>query len=97
MAGTSLASDGGIFKKGAIKDAPSLNDPMVGDKPKWDKEFLERIDGVILVAGESDKTTKKKIKEVLKVFGRDGKKSSIDIVRSMDGNVRPGDQDGHEQ
>lgn len=97
MAGTSLTSDSGIFKNGAIKDAPSLNDPMDGNKPKWDKEFLERIDGVILVAGDSQNTTQKKVKEVIQVFGRSEKKSSIDIVRSMDGQVRPGDEQGHEQ
>jgi len=95
MAGTSLSADGGIFKNGAVKDAPALNDPMDGDKPKWDKEFLEQIDGVILVAGDSDKTTKKKIQEVTKVFGH-GNNSSIHIVRSIDGSVRPGDQNGHE-
>ncbi len=92
-----MTTDNGIFKNGAVKDAPSLNDPMDGNKPKWDKEFLERIDGVILIAGDSEKTTKKKTQEVIKVFGRSEKKSSIEIVRSMDGSVRPGDEEGHEQ
>jgi len=96
MAGTSLSGDTGIFKNGAIKDAPLLNDPMDGDKPKWDPEFLEQIDGVILVAGDSEKTTKKKIQEVTKIFGHGAKKSSIHIIRSIDGVVRPKDQSAHE-
>ncbi len=97
MAGTSLSGDTGIFKNGAIADAPSLNDPMNGDKPAWDPEFLEQIDGVILVAGESEKTTKKKIHEVTKIFGHGAKHSSIHIIRSIDGVVRPDKESGHEQ
>lgn len=89
--------DGGLFKNGAMKDAPSLNDPMEGDKLKWDPEFLEQIDGVILVAGDSMKSIEKKVQEVTKIFGYAEPRSSVRIVRSIDGNVRPGDQAGYEQ
>lgn len=89
--------DGGVFKNGALEDALALNDPMDGDKPKWDPEFLERIDGVILVAGDSQKTTGEKVHEVTNIFGHGSNRSSIHIVRSIDGKVRPGDQAGHEQ
>lgn len=94
--GTSLTADNGIFKGGALQDAPTLNDPMAGDKPDWEPEFLGQIDGIILVAGDSHETVEAKIRQVNGVFDTDSK-PSIKVVKSIVGDVRPGDQDGHEQ
>lgn len=103
---SSLIVDGGIFKNGAVKDAKALGDPMLpvdpnnpnaDPKPDWEQAFLGQIDGVILVAGDSRETVQEKIKEVNEIFSADPKHSSIKIVDTIVGDVRPGDEAGHEQ
>ncbi|KAJ3566218.1 hypothetical protein NP233_g7137 [Leucocoprinus birnbaumii] len=86
------------FQKGAIADAPSLNDPLLPSTqtPDWEQEFLNGIDGLLLVAGSDHDSVQKKIAQIQKVFPADPNHSSITIVKTITGDVRPGDQSGHE-
>jgi hypothetical protein len=83
------------------KDAKALGDPVSGlgkELPDWDPRFLQQIDGIIIVTGESEASMKSKFEEVKKIFlTADKSKATIREVLSYIGTVRPGDQRGHEQ
>ena len=94
---SSLATTGANdpFIIGQEKDAlTNLGDPKSADgkTPAWDSHFLKDIHGVILISGDSHGTTDKKKAEIEGIFG-----SSIKNIITIRGDVRPGDQDGHEQ
>jgi hypothetical protein len=83
-----------------LADAKALGDPLQSGStttPDWDPAFLGPVDGVILVAGDSHETVQKKITEIQSVFPADPNHSSITIVKSIVGDVRPGPESGHEQ
>jgi len=71
----------------------NLNDPKSADgkTPAWDPHFLKDIHAVILISGDSHGTTNEKKAEIDEIFG-----SSIKEVITIRGDVRPGDEDGHE-
>ena len=60
--------------------------------PNWDSTFLQPLDGVILITGDSDASIEKRRSEIESVFAK-----SIKPVDRMKGKVRPGDEKGHEQ
>ncbi|KAF2107993.1 hypothetical protein BDV96DRAFT_531454 [Lophiotrema nucula] len=88
-----------LFIGGQKKDAKDLHDrgKTDGDKftPAWDAAFLKDIHGVILITGDSFDSVSQKLNEVKRVFSKDGV-SSITDVATLAGDVRPGDQKGHE-
>lgn len=75
-----------------LKDISTLKDQL----DKWLLEFQREIHGLIVIAGDSQATVGQKLVEVKKIFG--GKQNStIQAVKRIDGNVRPGMEAGHEQ
>nr|7ANV_A Chain A, ancestral D-type dye decolorizing peroxidase [Geotrichum candidum] len=90
------------FKAGQLADAQNLGDPGTGNAgakfvPDWDPAFKEKdIHGVILVAGDSHETVDKKLQEIEAIFGVGGPHASIHEVLTIQGDVRPGDEKGHE-
>ena len=66
------------FPNGQLHDAQELGDPGKTDSgrfvPDWDPVFQSPIDGLILVATDSDDTTKVLIKEIDDIFGTTVKK-----------------------
>lgn len=66
-----------------------LNDPL---RSTWLKEFVaDRIDGVFLITGPDRSSVAFHFNELLRLLG-----SSIKVVYSEIGNVRPGSERGHE-
>lgn len=88
------------FIAGQLKDSPSLNDPTVhtksGTQPDWDPIFLQQLHGVILITGDSHNTINKQKQQIDNIFGVGGHNASMVEIASLQGDVRPGDQDGHE-
>ena len=83
------------FIGGQQQDAlTNLGDPTSADgkTPAWDPHFLQDIHGVILISGDSHKTTDEDKDKIEKIF-----KSSIKEIITIRGDVRPGAEDGHEQ
>jgi hypothetical protein len=84
-----------------VKDAKALGDPVSAlgrDLPDWDPKFLQPIDGLIIVTGESENSMKSKFEEVKKIFLTANKsQATMHEVVSYVGKVRQGDQRGHEQ
>ncbi|KAF8151771.1 peroxidase TAP [Crassisporium funariophilum] len=94
-----VAGDTDPFKVGQKQDAiANLGDPKKSDgtTPDWDDSFLQDLHGVILISGESHATIEKKKLEVEAIFDVKTPKASIKEVIAIRGDVRPGDQDGHE-
>jgi hypothetical protein len=94
---SSLAFGGATdpFIIGQEQDAlNTLGDPKSADgkTPDWDPHFLQDLHGVILISGDSHGTTDKKKAEIDHIFG-----SSIKTIITLRGDVRPGDEAGHEQ
>jgi hypothetical protein len=93
-----------LFSASQKDDAFDLADKGTGDsketfKPDWDAAFLQEqneIHGVILVTGDCFNTVDRKLKEVKATLSAKGK-SSIAEVATLAGNVRPGENKGHEQ
>lgn len=79
-----------------IKDACGLGDRGTGGcsnfKPDWDAAFLQEIHGVTLVAGDSHDTVNSKLADVKQILG-----ATVKEITTLSGDVRPGDQKGHEQ
>jgi len=103
VAGTALAKSN-AFLNGAAADAITLGDPLLppnapanAGQPDWDSEFLGQVDGLILVAGDSHDTVQEKIEEIHKIFPANPNQSSITVVKTITGDVRPGTESGHEQ
>jgi len=95
---TLVAGDSDPFKVGQKADATNLGDPKKADgNPDWDPAFLQEIHGVILIAGNSHLNVNKKKLEIETLFGVNTPLASIKEVTSIIGDVRPGDQHGHEQ
>lgn len=80
------------FKAGAAKAAKRLNDPLTGNDPIWDDDFSEaRIDGLLIVTGESDQAAKSHLAHIKAAFG-----PAIADVTRHEGKVREGSARGHE-
>ncbi|KAG8695691.1 hypothetical protein FRC09_008999, partial [Ceratobasidium sp. 395] len=83
------------FSKGQFADAGNLGDEGTTDAegfhPKWESAFTNRIDGVLLAAGESWKTVNYVVKAAVDTLG-----PSIQVVYYLKGSVRPGEEKGHE-
>lgn len=80
------------FTDGMAIDAKNLGDNMKGDTPDWDSTFLQEIHGVALVTGDSHDTLNQKMADVKDIL-----KDTVKEISTVSGDVRPGDQKGHEQ
>ena len=60
--------------------------------PDWDATFLQEIHGVALVTGDSHDTVNDKLAIVRNIIS-----DSITEISTISGDVRPGDEAGHEQ
>lgn len=71
-----------------------LND----DLSQWEPKFRdETIHGVFLITGSSHPKLKEALEKVKKVFKVGEEGASITEVTQVEGHVRPGDINGHEQ
>ena len=78
-------------------DAGNLGDNGVREAdgsftPDWDNTFLQEIHGVALVAGDSHDSVNEALANVKDILG-----VSVSEISTISGDVRPGDQKGHEQ
>lgn len=77
------------FSLGQLDDAQALGDTGKMENgafvPDWEPEFLERIDGVVLVAASSPDTLKLQVAEILQALG-----DAAEIVYTLQGAARPG-------
>ncbi|KAI0070456.1 Dyp-type peroxidase [Panus rudis PR-1116 ss-1] len=86
-----------VYQAGQKADAQNLGDKgttgTTGFLPAWDAPFLQPIDGLIIVAGDSQLSIDAKLVQAKLTlgFGLITKE-----VFSITGNVRPGDEKGHE-
>ncbi|KAG8683211.1 hypothetical protein FRC08_014464, partial [Ceratobasidium sp. 394] len=83
------------FSKGQFADAETLGDQGTttdkGFDPHWEAAFKGRIDGVLLVAGESWTTVNLAALAALATLGL-----SVRVVYRLKGAVRPGEENGRE-
>jgi Dyp-type peroxidase family len=88
------------FLGGQEADAESLGDSGTGTGPTfvpdWIPQFKEKIDGLIIFSGDSHATVNAKVHQVLTIFGFGTPKSSVAEVFRVTGDVRPGNEAGHE-
>ncbi|KAF2736410.1 Dyp-type peroxidase [Polyplosphaeria fusca] len=88
-----------IFDNGMKQDAKELGDnnanPGADFKPDWDPAFLQDIHGVVLIAGDSFDTTSKKLADVKASLSTNSVSSIIEVA-TLAGDVRPGENSGHE-
>lgn len=61
-------------------------------QPDWEGTFMQDIHGVALVTGDSHDTVNEKLSSVKDVLS-----GSVAEISTLSGDVRPGDQMGHEQ
>ena len=90
-------NDNNLFVNGQKADAAALGDvtttgPDGKSVPVWDATFLQPLDGVILVTAHDSVTLDARIADVKSIFGQ-----TIHVVEIFEGNVRPGQEKGHEQ
>ena len=67
------------------------------DLDKWDPKFKQDIHGVILVTGDSVNHVKETLEKVKGIFSVGHPEATIIEVIELDGQTRPGNEDGHEQ
>lgn len=61
-------------------------------QPDWDDTFLQEIHGVTLVTGTDHDTVNEKLASVKDVLS-----GAVTEISTLSGDVRPGDEAGHEQ
>jgi hypothetical protein len=86
-----------LFDGSMKADASALGDNGVTQddgsfQPDWDSTFLKDIHGVALITGDSRDTTSEQLADVKDIFS-----DSITEIATLIGDVRPGDNAGHEQ
>ncbi|ETS85594.1 hypothetical protein PFICI_03619 [Pestalotiopsis fici W106-1] len=83
----------GPFKIGQKKDAVE----KLGDKLEdWDPAFKNDVHGVILVAASHQHVLNRGWDRVKHIFHVGHKDASIEVVKELDGKLRPGAEKGHE-
>ena len=89
------------YLQGQRTDAENLGDPGTGTgttfQPNWLPEFKQDLHGVIVFTGDRHHTVEEKKAQVLHIFGIPGPMPSISVITTITGDVRPGDESGHEQ
>ena len=65
--------------------------------PDWDPAFKQGVHGVINIAGDSNDTILAELYKVENIFQVGQKDATIQKVLRLVGNVRPGNEEGHEQ
>ena len=89
------------YAAGQKADSKALGDPGTTKgntfTPNWDPAFLQDIHGVILVSGDSHPTVDNMLNKIKGIFGVGTPNASVKEVKSLVGDVRPGNESGHEQ
>ncbi|KAI9693742.1 MAG: hypothetical protein M1822_003013 [Bathelium mastoideum] len=86
-----------LFNSGMLSGSSALGDNGAQQangtfQPNWDEAFLQEIHGVTLVTGDSHDTVNEKLASV-----KDALSGSVTEISTISGDVRPGDEAGHEQ
>ncbi|KAL0952967.1 hypothetical protein HGRIS_007178 [Hohenbuehelia grisea] len=84
------------FDMGQLRDAPSLNDI---DTEKWDPVFNDPghlVHVLITVTGDTHATVEREVAAIDVIFEVGTSQASLTEVKRIRGDVRPGDQAGHE-
>lgn len=89
------------FDGGMLADAQNLGDlgstSSSAFTPDWVPAFKQDIHGMILVSGDSHPSVAKKLREVERIFSVRTHRPIIHEVIRIVGDVRPGEEKGHEQ
>ena len=85
-----------------LAQAQSLGDagkigPGDAFDPDWDPAFKNGVHGVIDIAGDCDHTIHEELSKVEKIFRVGHHDATIHKALCLVGNVRPGEEEGHEQ
>lgn len=84
-----------------LADAKNLGDKATSTSGTFDPdqvpEFKQEIHGLILVTGESRATVEARLADIKKIFLVREESATIHEVLTLVGDVRPGDEAGHEQ
>ncbi|KAL9077060.1 MAG: hypothetical protein Q9157_003508 [Trypethelium eluteriae] len=85
-----------LFNNGMKSDASNLGDSGMQQadgtfQPDWDDTFLQEIHGVTLVTGDSHDTVNDKLASVKDILS-----GTVTEISTLSGDVRPGDEAGHE-
>jgi hypothetical protein len=88
--------DGTFDSKSMVADAKDFGDPQASNgKPAWDPRFLQQIDGLIFMTGDTEDRVRETFARVKNQFAK-----TVREVASLGGQVRglPGNPNrGHEQ
>jgi hypothetical protein len=87
------------FRGGMKADIGNLQDPFNPDDPtdpKWIQPWKDGVDFMVDIAGDSWERVARLWHEVEEIFGIHTHKASAEVVIKIKGNVRPGDENGHE-
>lgn len=91
------------FDAGQFKDSKNLGDQGTTDSstgeftPNWVPVFKCGVHGVILISGDSHNTVNDIRKKVEAIFSVGSVFATLYEVLVLEGNVRPGAENGHEQ
>ena len=89
------------FLGGMLTDAiKNLGDPLTTATPKspdWVPAFKHGVDGMILVSGDCHATVAEKLAEIEKILFVGTPSATIHEALRIVGDVRPGNEKGHEQ
>ena len=84
-----------------LADAKTLGDKGTdsGGKfdPDWNPAFKHGVHGVILITAESHNTMSETLRKIEKIFRVRAHNATLHEVLRIVGDVRPGDEKGHEQ
>lgn len=83
-----------VFKAGQLVDAKDLGDTY---SPDWIPSFQRQIHGVVIVAGDSQESVDKLLREATSILQLSPLHSTCHEIVRLQGTVRPGNQKGREQ
>jgi hypothetical protein len=89
------------FNAGMLADAKNFGDKATSTSGTFDPnripKFKQEIHGLILVTGDSRTTVEGRLADIKKIFLVGEESATFHEVLTLVGDVRPGDEAGHEQ
>ncbi|KAI7198629.1 hypothetical protein D0869_00372 [Hortaea werneckii] len=96
LANLDLKTQDAAFEAGMKKGAAALHDPLKAgstSEPVWEEAFgaPQHLHGVVFAAGSAQKNCQEKLEKIKSILG-----TSMKVVTTVSGKVRPGEMKGHE-